>query len=270
MNTPTRLVLIGHPVAHSLSPRIQNAALAAANIPAAYSTLDVLPDDLDSALQALRRDGVAGNVTVPHKRAVLARCNRVAPAARAAGAVNTFWFDGDVLVGSNTDVGGFDHTVRDLMARHARPLPSQVTILGAGGSAAAVALAACEWPDAAVTIWARNRRAAEQLSQRFGCARAERDLAIAVARAELVVNATPIGLHDDLMPVALDLLAPGAAVVDLVYGRLGTAWVRAARDAGIVASDGLPMLVEQGALAFQCWFGVPPDRRVMWEAARAG
>ncbi len=271
MTPPSRLVLLGHPVSHSLSPRIQNAALVAAGIPIRYSALDILPGDLGQALELLRRDGAAGNVTVPHKEAAFERCDRVTPVARAAGAVNTFWFEGDVLVGTNTDVGGFDCAVRQLLTRHARPLPERVAVVGAGGSAAAVVVAASAWPGVVVTIWARRAAAAERLASRFDCARAETNLSTAIMGADVVVNATPIGLHDDELPIPLHLLgsaAPNSAVVDLVYRPGETEWVRAARAAGFVASDGLPMLIEQGALAFRCWIGIEADRTVMWEAAR--
>lgn len=266
MKAPLRLVLLGHPVAHSLSPRMQSAALAAASIPLAYSALDVLPAQLPAAIDGLRAAGAAGNVTIPHKETVFAMCGRVTDIACVARAVNTFWFEDGVLVGANTDVGGFDHAVRELMTLHHRPLPERAAIIGAGGSARAVAAAVSLWDGARATIWSRKPERARELAQQFDCARAEPDLASAVKGANLVVNATPVGLHDDLFPVSLDLLAPNSSVVDLVYRPGATPWVRAARARGIIAVDGLPMLVEQGALAFECWFGVEPDRRAMWEA----
>ncbi len=267
MKTPERLVLLGHPVAHSLSPTIQNAALAAAKIPLHYSALDVAPRDLNAVVGELRKETGAGNVTIPHKQTVFALCGRVTEVAKTARGVNTFWFEEGALVGTNTDVGGFDHATRNLMSEHGRPLPQRVTLLGAGGSAAAVATAVSGWGGTALTVWSRTEQSASNLAQRFDCARAERDLTVAVRDAQLVVNATPIGLRDDLLPIAIELLAPGAAVIDLVYRAGATPWVRAARATGLVAIDGLPMLIEQGALAFECWFGFAPDRRVMWEAA---
>lgn len=266
MIPPRRVVLIGHPVAHSLSPRMQNAALAAAGFTATYSALDVAPAQLVGAIDRLRTDAAAGNVTIPHKERVFAMCGRVSDIARRVGAVNTFWFEDGVLVGTNTDVGGFDHAVRQLMAQHHRPMPVRVAIIGAGGSARAVAAAVSLWDGAKATIWSRTAERARELAREHDCARAESDLASALQGADLVVNATPIGLHDDLFPAPVDLLAAGSSVVDLVYRSGATSWVRAARARGIVATDGLPMLVEQGALAFECWFGVEPNRRAMWEA----
>ncbi|MGI8510425.1 MAG: shikimate dehydrogenase [Gemmatimonadaceae bacterium] len=266
MTVPRRLVLIGHPVAHSLSPRMQSAALAAAGVTATYSALDVAPAQLVASIDRLRTEGAAGNVTIPHKEPVFAMCGRVSEIARLAGAVNTFWFEDGVLVGTNTDVGGFNHVVRQLMSQHHRPMPVRVAIIGAGGSARAVATAVSRWDGAKATIWSRTAERARELARGYDCARAEPDLASAVQGAHLVVNATPIGLHDDLFPAPVDMLASDSAVVDLVYRSGATSWVRAVRAHGIVATDGLPMLVEQGALAFECWFGVEPNRRVMWEA----
>ncbi|MGI8546654.1 MAG: shikimate dehydrogenase family protein [Gemmatimonadaceae bacterium] len=269
MKRPARLVLLGHPVAHSLSPRMQNAALAAAGIGVHYSVLDVEPPGISVVIDELRKEGGAGNVTIPHKQTVFALCGRVTEVARTTHGVNTFWFEEGALVGTNTDVGGFDGAARNLMTQNGRALPRRVTLLGAGGSAAAVATAISGWQGTELTIWSRTEHSASNLAQRFDCAHAERDLTLAVAGAELIVNATPIGLTDDLLPVPIELLGPDAAVMDLVYRARDTPWVRAARSAGLPAVDGLPMLVEQGALAFECWFGFAPDRRVMWEAAVA-
>lgn len=266
VTAPRRLVVVGHPVAHSLSPRMQSAALAAAGISATYCALDVMPAQLTDAFERLRADGAAGNVTIPHKEAVFAMCERVTDIARLARAVNTFWFEAGALVGTNTDVGGFDDVVHNLMARHDRVLPRRVAIIGAGGSARAIAAAVSMWDGAEATIWSRRDSQARDLARQFDCARHESDLATAVQDADLVVNATPIGLHDDLLPLPLDLLPPRASIVDLVYRPGATAWVRAALARGIVATDGLPMLVEQGALAFESWFGAEPDRGAMWRA----
>ena len=139
---PSRLVLIGHPVAHSLSPRFQNAALAAAGLAVRYEIADVDAADLDRVIEQIRRDGAAGNVTVPHKVAFAARCDVWSATASRVGAVNTFWVDGaGRLVGDNTDAGGFSAALRALVS------PEQVrevALIGAGGSAAAVVAAMAE------------------------------------------------------------------------------------------------------------------------------
>jgi shikimate dehydrogenase len=131
-----------------------------------------------------------------------------------------------------------------------------------------VVVAAAVWPGARVRVWSRTRARAETVARLApGVAAACDALADALAGATLVVNATPIGLGaDDPLPVPLAELPAGCAVYDLVYAPARTAWVRAARRAGHPADDGLAMLVEQGALAFERWFGRPPDRDAMWGA----
>lgn len=263
---PTALVLLGAPVAHSLSPRMHNAALAAAGLPVRYEARHVEAGALAAALRGLVRASAAGNVTVPHKEAVARLCAELSPLARRVGAVNTFWSDRGRLVGDNTDVGGFEALVARTLA--AAPPPRwRIALLGAGGSAAAVLAALERQPGASVALHARTRGRAVALARRFAplCTVAD-EVEAAVRDADLVVNSTPVGLTGDAMPIAPALLPPGAAVVDLVYRPGETAWVRAARDRGHRASDGLAMLVEQGALAFERWFGRPPDREAMWRA----
>lgn len=268
---PTRLVVLGHPVAHSLSPVFQQAALDHAGIALRYERLDVPPSQLAKALAALRNEGAAGNITIPHKQHAVALCDLVTPLARRVGAVNTFWTDGDGrLVGDNTDVGGFDAAARAL-----RPDPRglRVLLLGAGGAALAVREAVAAWPDATLLVWARRAEQAAAFAAALGArARAlaadHAALAEVLPEVDLVVNATPLGLGaNDALPI--DPLALGArhALLDLTYRREGiTALVAACRARGIPAADGLRMLVEQGALAFARWFGMEPPRAVMMAA----
>ena len=262
---PGRLVLLGHPVAHSLSPRFQNAALRAAEIPLVYETIDVAPDALRATLAELALVGASGNVTIPHKEAVAARCQRLSTIAERCGAVNTFWHEEGQLVGDNTDVGGVD-AIASLLLGAARS-SATVALLGAGGSAAAVVAAVERWGDARVRVYNRNVDRARALAARFGAVVEVVDsVEQALDGAALVVNATPVGLKDDALPVPVRRLPAGAAVFDLVYRANETAWVRAAREAGHRAADGEGMLVEQGALSFERWFGIEPDRGAMWRA----
>ena len=264
---PGRLVLLGRSLSHSLSPRFQNAALAHAQIDDLhYELLDVPLSALDDALESLSRDRGAGNVTVPYKERVFERCDRLTPLARRVGAVNTFWFERGELVGDNTDVGGVHHAVVQLLG--AVPVGTTVGLLGAGGAAAAVLAAAEGWPHCRVLMANRTAERADALCARFSNIAQRTDVDRLRREAELVVNATPIGLRDDDLPIAPDDLRTDAAVLDLVYRAGETAWVRAARASGRRASDGLTMLVEQGALAFERWFGMPPDREIMWAAVR--
>lgn len=265
---PGRLVLLGHPVAHSLSPRFQNAALVGAGIPLTYEAVDVLPADLPRALDALVAAGGAGNVTVPHKQAVAARCSRQSDIARRAGAVNTFWTEDGALVGDNTDVAGVHAAVTALLGRP--PHAERVALVGAGGSAAAVLCAVEGWVGSSATVYNRTMSRAHELAARFpAITTTAPTLAAALVGATLVVNATSVGMGGDRShPVPLGQLPPAAAVLDLVYAPGETAWVRAARAAGHPARDGIVMLVEQGAAAFERWFGRAPDRAAMWASLR--
>ncbi len=269
IDLPRSLILLGDPVNHSLSPAMQTAALCDASIDLSYAARPTSADQLESAVADIRANNLAGNVTIPHKLAMFALCDETTPLAKRVGAVNTFWMDNGVLHGDNTDVGGFDFAVRALLQQESSrklPLVSKVTVLGAGGAANAVLAALERWNHTEVTLWNRTPDRAHALSQRFGTACVNLDIADAVHAADLVINATPHGLLDDNYSVDIALLQPHAAVYDLVYKADETAWVRAARAAGHRAADGLGMLVEQGALAFERWFGFPPNREIMWRA----
>lgn len=262
---PGRLVLLGHPVSHSLSPRFQNAALRAAGIPLEYEALDVAPDALRGTVAQLATVGASGNVTIPHKESFAALCARRSVLAERCGAVNTFWHEDGALVGDNTDVGGVDAIAQALLGEARQS--AIVALIGAGGSAAAVVAAVERWGSARVRCYNRHVDRAQALASRFGAVvDVVTSVEAALDGATLVVNATPVGLRDDAMPVRIDALPRGAAVFDLVYRSGETAWVREARQAGHRAADGEGMLVEQGALSFERWFGVQPDRDAMWRA----
>jgi shikimate dehydrogenase len=260
------LVLLGHPVRQSVSPIFQNAALRAAGLPLRYEALDVEPGALGDRLRALAARRAAGNVTIPHKAAVAAMCATLTPVAQRAGAVNTFWVEQGALAGDNTDVGGFDHLARRVLG--SIPLGARVAVLGAGGAAAAVLTAVERWPGAHVTLCNRTAARADALAARFPvvdriAARAQD----AVSDCTVVVNATPAGMTDDGVPVDAAVLPDAVGVIDLVHRTGETRWVRDAKARGLRAGDGLAMLIEQGALAFEQWFGIEAPRDVMWGAA---
>src|ERR1700693_6025024 len=162
---PGRLVLLGHPVSHSLSPVFQNAALRASNIPLVYEALDVTDRELRTVIRQLKASNAAGNVTIPQQIAVHDLCDHLTDLAAKVGAVNTFWFDAKKLHGDNTDVGGFDAAARALLCGGA--VGARVVVLGAGGAAAAVLAALEEWPDAKAAVVARHNERAARLVQRF-------------------------------------------------------------------------------------------------------
>ena len=267
MTRPGRLVLLGHPVSHSLSPRMQNAALGAAGINMRYEAIDIAPDAIDETIRVLIAMRAAGNVTIPHKEAIYARCDSRSPVAEHVGAVNTFWVEGGMLIGDNTDVGGFDAAVRREFGAPRQGV--RVAVLGAGGGAAAVLAAVERWPGATAVVSSRSHERAKALVKRFSrIATLQHTYEFAVRSAGLVVNATPIGLSGDAIPVDPSLFSPDTLVFDLAYRRGLTPWVIRARSRGLKAADGLSMLVEQGALAFSRWFGVEADRDAMWGAVQ--
>lgn len=268
-DAPSALVIMGEPVARSLSPIFQNAALRHAGRAVEYTRCEVASAALGQTVGAMRHARTGGNVTMPHKEAMFALAAHTTAAAERTRAVNTFWWDGDALVGHNTDVDGVSATVAALCSGG---LQGDVVVLGAGGAAAAVLVALAQSPltrDARVLVVSRTRSRAERLVALAGGRTAvlARVSDAPWTRAGLVVNATPAGMHDsDDVPVPLEYLRPNTAVFDLVYRREGTAWVREAKARGLPAEDGLRMLVEQGAAAYTCWFGEPPSRDVMWQA----
>jgi shikimate dehydrogenase len=269
VNLPGKLFLLGHPVEHSLSPVMQNAALKAAGIDLKYKAKDVPPEKLEKALDKIRAERGAGNITAPHKNDAFHIMTRLSDTAKRVGAVNTFLTSMDgKLHGHNTDVDGFDGLVRYTLG--GIPPNAVVALIGAGGSAAAVLAAVEQWKNPQITIYARRPDAAAELAARFkGVTRVEPMPVSGRIECTMVVNATTIGLRDDLLPIPVRALPYGAAVLDLVYRAGETAWVRAARRLGMPASDGLPMLVEQGAASFEIWIGKSPDRNVMWQAVRS-
>lgn len=262
MRRPGRLVLLGHPVGHSLSPRIHNAALAAAGIPLSYEALDIEPSMFDATIAQLRRERAAGNVTVPHKERMYRACDALTPLAERVGAVNVFWIDDEQrLIGDNTDVVGFDSVAEGMFGGPPRDLT--VGVLGAGGAAAAVLTAVEGWSGCVAHVYNRTPERARLLCERFrSISRAVDDIGV-IGGAHLVVNATSIGLLDDSVPIDLSFIGPQTAVIDLVYKTGETHFVRALHMRGVRAIDGIGMLVEQAAFAYERWFGLNADRGQM-------
>ena len=179
------------------------------------------------------------------------QCTRLDAIAERVNAVNTFRVaDDGMLEGTNTDVGGFDALAREVGALKTG---ARVAVIGAGGSAAAVLAALERWSGATVSLFNRTRTRAAALAAHFPIVKTVAPTAEeAVKAATLVVNATSLGLRpEDPFPVSIESLHPDAAVLDLVYRPHETAWVRAARERDHAAVDGLCMLLEQGALAFE-------------------
>lgn len=259
--------LLGDPVAHSLSPLFQNAAIRALGRDAIYVALRCDTADVAPLVRALCLAGGGGNVTVPHKAAAAASLDRPSRLVERTGACNTFWAEDGLVCGDNTDVEGFRSTAARLLPRLDG---TRVLILGAGGAAAAAACAMLDAGAKRITLLNRSPARAGDLA-----ARLDPDMhTIAVADApplvqgedfDLVVNATSLGMRtDDQLPLELDRLGRAGAAIDIVCRADGeTAWVRHARDLGIAAADGTDMLLAQGAAAFRRWFDVEAPVPVM-------
>jgi shikimate dehydrogenase len=274
------LGLVGYPLGHSISPALHGAALRAAGLAGEYRLYEIppLPEGstaLADLLEMMGRGQLHGlNVTIPHKQSLLPYLNDCLPAARQIGAVNVVFYQEGRLLGDNTDAEGFQRDLEVVLADAGRPDRGQAVVLGAGGSARAIvyALQQAGW---AITVAARRIEQAQALGESFseGEIRAvvlDGDGLRSAGEVDLIVNTTPTGMHPQpaASPWPKNVPLPGHAVVyDLVYNPSTTRLVEAAREAGLKATSGLGMLVEQAALSFERWTGHSADRQAMTRAA---
>ena len=280
IDPPIRLGVFGDPVAHSLSPQMQNAALKACKIDTQYARFQISPEELQGALELIQELNFIGvNLTTPHKIAA-SKLMEIDDNARRIGAINTVKVDNAKLRGYNTDGKGFARAVRQEFAVDLRDL--RVMILGAGGAARAIALQCarenCERLVITNRTFATAQKLAEELREYFAGPRVlgpvprlqaipweEAAIRFQIAHLDLIVNATPLGLNrSDPSPIPARLLAPHLMVYDTVYREGRTPFVSAAIEAGARAANGLAMLLHQGALAFEIWF----EREAPIEAMR--
>lgn len=269
-SSSSRLIaLLGDPVAHSLSPRIQNAAFRAAEVDGVYLALRCDTDSLPGLLRGIAHAGGGGNVTLPHKEAAARLVDRRTEAVERTGACNTFWLEDGEIRGDNTDVAGFRGAATALLGHPFTGI--RVLLLGAGGAARAVLCALADAGADEVVIVNRTRSRAETASEVPGRGLAVRVVMDATALAgehfDLVVNATSLGLEtsDPLPPAADGRISIGCAF-DLVYRPGGTTWARHLRSMGVSAVDGSEMLLRQGAAAFRRWWGRDAPVDIMRDA----
>ena len=263
MSAVRRAGVCGWPVAHSRSPLIHGYWLARYRLEGAYERFAVPPLGFADFAASIGVDGLVGaNVTVPHKEAAFAACDRLTDSARATGAVNTLWREGGALWGDNTDVAGFLASL-DAEAPGWRERVDSAVVLGAGGVARAIVQGLVSRGVERIAIVNRTPARAVALAERFAPAvRAATwdDLPQLLAPAGLLVNATILGMAGQPpLDVNLAALRPEAVVADVVYVPLATALVEAAWRRGCVAIGGLGMLLRQAAPGFARWFGRTPE-----------
>lgn len=254
--------ILGDPVAHSLSPAMQNAAFRVMGLDAVYVPLRCTGADLPGLMTSLARAGGGGNVTIPHKAVAARTAGRPSAWVRAIEACNTFWSDGGAdapVIGDNTDIEGILAAL-DLLRAPDGPW----LLAGTGGSARAVAAAARE---RGVALAVTSRDAARAASFAAWALESLGVPAAVPSQCRVLVNATPLGLSaGDADPIPVDAAPHAAVALDMVYARGETGWVRRARARGLAAADGREMLVRQGAAAFARWF---PGKTAPVEAMRA-
>ena len=270
--------LIGYPLGHTISPAFQQVAFDHHSLPVKYHAWPTHPDLLAGKVNSLRGGEYLGaNVTVPHKEHVAGLVDRLDPAAAAIGAVNTIVRENGSLAGYNTDAYGF---VTSLRAKAGfDPRGKRAVLLGAGGAARAAVFALAEEGVRSLVIANRTLERAESLAAGLGGA--VHDLAAvplggpglerAVSDADLIVNSTSVGMQGgdagSVSPLRAELIPASALVYDMVYNPARTPLLEEAAEAGAACLGGLPMLVYQGAGAFERWTGLDAPVQVMFEAA---
>ena len=258
--------ILGDPVAHSLSPLMQNQAFQEQQIDAVYVPFHVLADNLPAAVKGLRALNVAGvNVTIPHKETILPLLDEIDPSAKIIGAVNTVVNKGGNLIGYNTDATGFMSSVRQELSF--QPEGREVLLLGAGGACRAVAVGLAAAGVKSIIIANRHMARAEKIINDLGPHFSSVQLSVvdyndnsyldAVSKTDLIVNTTSVGLSgEEINFLPLEHIKGSALIYDMVYSLSETPLIKSARSLGLSCVDGLGMLAAQGEDAFFLWTGV--------------
>lgn len=269
------LGVIGDPVEHSLSPVMQNAAIAALGVDYVYVPLPVARGDLERAMSGFEAIHLAGcNLTIPHKQAIIPLLTDVSTTAQRVGAVNTVWRTSAGWCGTNTDVAGFLAPLKALSRDWSQIEP---VVLGNGGAARAVVAGCIELGCPTIHVVGRNQDKLKSFKQSWSNpslnVHLQSELPPLLKKTELVINTTPVGMfpHIDQSPLDEDLmqwLQPDAIAYDLIYTPNPTRFLAQAQSRGALAIDGLEMLVQQGAAALEIWLGQPVPVEVMRQSLR--
>jgi shikimate dehydrogenase len=258
-----RACVVGWPVSHSRSPLIHGYWLERHGIAGSYTRVAVKIEEAAGFLRDLMGRGYVGcNVTIPHKETAFAVADVTLPAARAAGAANTLWYESGKLLADNTDGVGFVENIRSTVPGFSFE-GVVVSMLGAGGAARGIAHALLAAGVEEIRVFNRTRARAEALAEILGARIAAFDWSERNAGSQgaaLLINTTPLGMNKaDTLDIDMPLLDPGCIVADIVYVPLETPLLAAARRRGLVTVDGLGMLLHQAVPGFERWFGVRPE-----------
>lgn len=269
--------IFGHPVSHSLSPKMHNAAFRELGINSLYIAFDIDPKDLEIAARAIKPMGIQGvNVTIPHKENIIFFLDEISEEASLTGAVNTVKNEDGKLKGYNTDVGGFLKAIKEDLGFHPREM--QAAVLGAGGAARAVVTALCMNEASGIYVINRTFDKAKKLVNEFK--RNFKDISIeavplddkrgvkdSLNHADILVNSTSAGMKGiDPIEIPLEHLPQESAVYDLVYSPRETDFIKRSKETGRRASGGLSMLIYQGAESFEIWTGEEAPIEIMRKA----
>lgn len=256
-----RYAVLGDPVAHSASPAMHNAALEALGLPERYCRLWIRPDQLPEAVQLLPKAGFRGvNLTIPHKMEVLPLIDRIDPAAEKLGAVNTLVFQGNEVIGYNTDGPGIVRAIHEEFGVEVKK--QRILILGAGGGAGRAIAAQCALEGSPkIVLSNRSLEKIEPLATRLGpkaiaIPYSQDALAEHLPAVDLVINATSVGMRPgEDSPIPTHLLEPRLLIYDTIYAGLVTPLQIAATQSGARSANGLSLLLHQGALSLEIWLG---------------
>jgi len=265
--------IFGHPVEHTFSPGMHNAAFARIGLDGCYAPFDVSPDDLAHAVHAIVPLGLRGlNITVPHKEKIIPFLDELTDDARLIGAVNTIEVRDGRLIGHNTDGRGFVRSLREETSF--RPKGKTLLMVGSGGAARAVCFNLALAGAGTLLLHDIEPAKAERLGRDIRSATTTRVTVLDVSglqtlapTADCIINATPLGLKkSDPLPLSRDLIQKGQLVCDLVYNPPDTRLLRAARSRGAKTLRGIGMLLYQGVIAFEIWTGKKAPVDVMKKA----
>jgi shikimate dehydrogenase len=263
--------LIGHPVEHSMSPTMWNPALQELGLDYVYIAFDVHPDQLKEAVDAIRALGIKGvNVTIPHKEKIMNYLDEIDPFAQKLGAINTIKNEDGYLEARNTDARG---AKRALLDAGCAVSGKKILVIGAGGVSRALCFILSEEAEKIILIdiiEEKAKKLADEVKEKMkaniiGKQSTERTIEEEIASADILINATPLGMHPkiDATPVPKKMLQPDLFVFDVVYNPLETKLLKEASEVGCKTLGGLDMLVNQGVIAFEWWTGKTPNAKLM-------